>query len=279
MEFGDNFFGASCTEVPLQLNLPTAQVTFLRDTARHAKVNRIIAPEPAPCATMPAPSGDGNNLHKYFSSQTSTATMVKKESEDSAAPAAKMEPKEPKDSKMSAFERKRLENIAANQAIMKDLSTTAKKIIPKTAAPKPPRSKTPRKREPPVKKEATRPTRTSSRIAGLEADGEGAKRKFEEEFQFAQDEAKAKKMRVAGDLNLSDIAVEGKKWTNDLTSIMRGAQPYERTFDESDIKTTTDQELKSLREKMSGLELYKTWEPNGEKSLLFIRIAQLLTVI
>ncbi|KAL5354193.1 Sterol 3-beta-glucosyltransferase [Pseudogymnoascus australis] len=191
--------------------------------------------------------------------------MVKKESEDSTATAAKMEPK---DSKMSAFERKRLENIAANQAIMKDLSTTAKKIIPKTAAPKPPRSKTPRKREPPVKREATRPTRTSSRIAGLEADGEGAKRKFEEEFQFAQDEAKAKKMRVAGDLNLSDIAVEGKKWTNDnnfLSSIMRGAQPYERTFDDSDIKTTTNEELKSLREKMSGLELYKTWEPNDIK--------------
>jgi hypothetical protein len=205
--------------------------------------------------------------------------MVKKESEDSTATTAKMEPK---DSKMSAFERKRLENIAANQAIMKDLSTTAKKIIPKTAAPKPPRSKTPRKREPPVKREATRPTRTSSRIAGLEADGEGAKRKFEEEFQFAQDDAKAKKMRVAGDLNLSDIAVEGKKWTNDdnfLSSIMRGAQPYERTFDDSDIKTTTDQELKSLREKMSGLELYKTWEPNGENGPLCFYIGLVLTAI
>lgn len=204
--------------------------------------------------------------------------MVKKESEDSTATTTKMEPK---DSKMSAFERKRLENIAANQAIMKDLSTTAKKIIPKTA-PKPARSKTPRKREPPVKREATRPTRTSSRIAGLEADGEGAKRKFEEEFQFAQDDAKAKKMRVAGDLNLSDIAVEGKKWTNDdnfLAGIMRGAQPYERTFDDSDVKTTTDQELKSLREKMSGLELYKTWEPNGENDTLLLYIAQVLTII
>ena len=174
------------------------------------------------------------------------------------------------DAKMSAFERKRLENIAANQAIMKDLSTTAKKIIPK-AVPKPAPSKAPRKRAPPIKREASRPTRTSSRIAGLEADNETSKRKAEEDFQFAQDEARAKKMRVAGDLNLSDIVVEGKKWTNDdnfLTSIMRGAQPYERTFDDSDIKTTTDQQLKALREKMSGLELYETWEPNGEKRLL-----------
>jgi hypothetical protein len=35
---------------------------------------------------------------------------------------------------MSAFERKRLENIAANQAILKDLSTSAEKIMPKPVA-------------------------------------------------------------------------------------------------------------------------------------------------
>jgi hypothetical protein len=164
---------------------------------------------------------------------------------------------------ISAFERKRLENIAANQAILKELSTTAKKIIPK-ALPKP---ATPRKRAIPVKKEPCRPTRTSSRLAGLEADSEVAKRKAEDNAELARDEAKAKRMRVAGDLNLSDIAVEGTKWNkseNFLTEIMRGAQPYERTFHEEDIRETTDESLKSLREKMSGLELYDTWEPNGK---------------
>lgn len=165
---------------------------------------------------------------------------------------------------ISAFERKRLENIAANQALLKDLSTTAKKAIPKPA-PKP-AARAPRKKPTPVKKEPAIPTRTSSRLAGLEAEGGLAKRKAEDRAEIARDEAKAKRMRVAGDLNLSDIAVEGKKWSKDenvLAGIIRGAQPYERTFSEEDIKATTDESLKSLREKMSGLELYETWAPNG----------------
>ena len=45
---------------------------------------------------------------------------------------------------------------------------------------------------------------------------------------------------------------------------MRGAQPHFRTFTEDDIKETTDEGLKALREKMSGLELYEGWEPNRE---------------
>jgi hypothetical protein len=49
---------------------------------------------------------------------------------------------------------------------------------------------------------------------------------------------------------------------------VRGAQPHFRTFTEDDIKETTDEGLKALREKMSGLELYEGWEPNRESWLL-----------
>ena len=49
---------------------------------------------------------------------------------------------------------------------------------------------------------------------------------------------------------------------------MRGAQPHFRTFTEDDIKETTDEGLKALREKISGLELYEGWEPNRERLLL-----------
>lgn len=164
---------------------------------------------------------------------------------------------------ISAFERKRLENIAANQAMLKDLSTTANKIIQK--APKPAAPRAPRKKAPPAQKENIRPTRTSSRIAGIEADSETAKRKADDEYELAKETARAKRLRVTGDLDLSDIVVEGKKWNkgeNFLSSIMRGAQPYERSFTEDDIKETTNAGLKALREKMSGLELYDTYEPN-----------------
>lgn len=168
---------------------------------------------------------------------------------------------------MSAFERKRLENIAANQAILKDLSAAAEKIIPKPAL-KPAAPRAPRKKVA-VKKEAVRPSRTSSRIAGIEADSETAKRKAEDEYELAKETARAKRQRVTGDLDLSQIVVEGKKWNksdNFLSSVMRGAQPYERTFTEDDIKQTTDKGLKALREKMSGLELYDTYHPNRKST-------------
>jgi hypothetical protein len=175
-----------------------------------------------------------------------------------------MAPGKKEKASMSAFERKRLENIAANQAILKDLSTSAEKIIPKPA-PKSKAATTSRKKATPVKREEPRPTRTSSRIAGFEADSETAKRKAEVEYEFAKEQAKAKKQRVAGDLSFNDIVVEGKKWNKDdnfLSGIMRGAQPHVRTFTEDDIQETTDEGLKALREKMSGLQLYEGYEPN-----------------
>jgi len=175
---------------------------------------------------------------------------------------------------MSAFERKRLENIAANQAMLKDLSASADKILSKTASK--PGSTTTRKRPAPVKREEPRPTRTSSRLAGLEAESEASKRKAEVEYTFAKEQAKAKRQRVSGDLNFNDIIVEGKKWNKDdnfLSGIMRGAQPNVRTFTQDDIKETTDEGLKALRERMSGLELYDRYEPNRMcSSLFFIEI-------
>lgn len=168
---------------------------------------------------------------------------------------------------MSAFERKRLENIAANQAMLKDLSNAAQKIIPQPAPKKPvgaPRGK--RIKSEPVKRDSPRPTRTSSRLAGIEADSETHKRKAEVDAEFAAEQNKARKRRISGDLNLSDVVAEGKKWDKGsefLSGIMRGAVPYQRTFTEDDIKETTNKGLKALREKMSGLELYDAYEPNS----------------
>lgn len=183
--------------------------------------------------------------------------------EDGGMAETKQEESEVKPEKtgISAFERKRLENIAANQALLKDLSTTANKVIPKPP-PKPAAAPKKRRREAPAPRESTRPTRTSSRLAGIEADDEVARRKAEENAEVAREETKAKRTRISGDLNLSDVAVGGKG-LSDLTGIVRGAQPYERTFNEEDIQETTDVDLKSLREKMSGLKLYENWLPNG----------------
>ena len=164
---------------------------------------------------------------------------------------------------MSAFERKRLENIAANRAILTDISATAKKIIPKPTPKAPPKRKS---RGEQVKREAPIPTRRSSRQAGLDADNETLKRKMEVEAESQAETAKAKKMRVVDDLDLANITVEGRKFNGGLDSlqgIVRGAQPGVRTFTEDDVTETTNAGLKDLRLRMSGLKLYKHWAPNG----------------
>lgn len=174
--------------------------------------------------------------------------------------------KEP--AEMSAFERRRLENIAANKALLNDISATAKKVIPDKPAPKPaPKRKA---RAEPVKRESARPTRMSSRLAGLDADNETLKRKMEVEAQFEASKAASKKLRTSDDLNLGDIAVDGKKWGGNLDTmrgIFRGAEPGVRTFSEEDIKETTDAGLKDLRLRMSSLKLYEHWAPNGTSKM------------
>ena len=171
---------------------------------------------------------------------------------------------------MSAFERKRLENIAANREILKDISTTAAKIIPekkpilKSSAPRR------RPRTEPVKREATKPTRMSSRLAGMEADSEDLKRRMAVDIENEIANYKAKKRRVNEDLTLGDVVVEGKKWGNSvdgLKGIIRGAEPGIRTFTEDDVKETTDKSLKDLRLRMGALNLYEHWLPNGKHPL------------
>ena len=172
---------------------------------------------------------------------------------------------------ISEYELQRQANIAERDALLKQLSldATSAGFGSKRAKNAISGSKAPKKRAPAKKiKEEVVPRRTSSRIKGLEADSEVAKRKAEDEYEAVQEAARIKRQRVSGDLDLKDIVVTGSGW--DKTQNMfgdvvnRGAQPYERTFGDSEVKATTDKELRELREKMSGLGLYEGFEPNRE---------------
>lgn len=191
---------------------------------------------------------------------------------DEAAPEPESPPvpvKKEAPATMSAFEKRRLENIAANQALLKDISATASKILP-ASKPTPTRASKPSKRskDAPVKREPAMATRRSSRVAGLGPDKDDAKRAFEDTALESPLE-RAKRMRFSGDLNLGDALVEGKKWSASLEGLQglkglsRGAQPGQRTFTEDDIKNTTDKDLKDLRLRMDGLKLYEGWMPNS----------------
>ncbi|KAL8909270.1 MAG: hypothetical protein Q9207_000280 [Kuettlingeria erythrocarpa] len=171
---------------------------------------------------------------------------------------------------LSDYERQRQENIAQRDKLLRQLALDASSAglgpgqKPKSARAAP-------KKKPAVKriKEEVVPRRTSSRIAGIEADSEVAKRKAEDEYVAVQEAARVKRQRISGPLDLSEIQIAGEGWDKNDTSLVdifrRGADPGLRTFGEEEVKETTDKELRALREKMSGLELYDGFEPNQIK--------------
>lgn len=180
-----------------------------------------------------------------------------------------MAPKK-EEKQLSAFELMRLKNMAANKAILNGIETTAAKImppskphVPKTSS----RSSRPPRRSEPVKREPTRPTRQSARLAGIGTDSDVLTRKRAVEEENEAEKARQKRTRVSGDLSLGDIIVEGRKYESGLDGIkglaVRGAQPGVRTFTEEDIIETTDDNLKELRTRMGKLQLYEKWAVQG----------------
>ena len=173
---------------------------------------------------------------------------------------------------LSEYELQRQANIAERDALLKQLALDAAStgLAPKPISKPSTNANRSHRRKSAVKKivEEVGPRRTSSRLAGLTADSEVAKRKAEDEYVAVQEAARAKRQRVSGDLDLKDIVVAGKQWDKSenflVDVITRGGKPYERTFGDREVKETSDKELRALREKMSGLELYDGFEPNSK---------------
>ena len=169
---------------------------------------------------------------------------------------------------LSDYELARQEKIAKNQALLKQLQLDAQQTgiggKPKAASS----SGTKRKR--PVEKkvkEEVAPRRSSRRLQGIVADSEVARQKQEEEAVAFQEHQRAKRMRVSDEINLDDAITNGRTWNragNWLTAV-GPANPGERTFDVQDVKDTTDKELREVRERMSGLQLWEGAEPSRIK--------------
>jgi WD40 repeat protein len=173
---------------------------------------------------------------------------------------------------ISDYERKRQETIAKNQALLRNLALDAAEaglapVRSKKSTSTSTSSKTKKKPVPKIKDEDG-PRRTSSRLKGIVADSEVAKRKAEDESEAFRAAERVKRMRVTGDLNVGDILVSGKSWDG-TGNFLRGvgpAVPYERTFDVDDVDVKTgSKELKALRERMSGLQIWEGVEPGKIK--------------
>ncbi|KAI3337996.1 WD40-repeat-containing domain protein [Ustulina deusta] len=168
--------------------------------------------------------------------------------------------------KLSAFEARRRENVANNAKLLKDTADLGAKMR-KAAAP-PPRPVAPRKRKAaePAVRTRVMPVRQSARLAGAGSESKDTLVKLEDVPVELRDRA-PKRVRTNGDLQLSNLQVEGKRWssTDALASFVQGARPGLRTFTDDDIKKTTDEKLKSLRQDLNDLTLFGGWQPNDIK--------------
>ncbi|KAI0845382.1 WD40 repeat-like protein [Daldinia vernicosa] len=164
---------------------------------------------------------------------------------------------------LSTFEARRRANVVNNAKLLKESAEVAAKMR-KAAAP-PPRATAPKKRRAaePAPRTRIMPTRQSARLAGA-----GAEPSLKlEDVPAELKPPEPKRIRTSGDLQLSNLQVEGQRWssTNALASFVQGAQPGVRTFTEDDIKDTSDSKLKDLRKEMGDLTLYDGWVPNDIK--------------
>lgn len=172
---------------------------------------------------------------------------------------------------LSDVERQRQANIAERDALLKQLTldSQASGLFKTPKAPgsneKQKKKLTPKR----VKKDedsGPTPLRKSSRLQGIAAESEGAKRKAEEEYEAVKEVERARKVRKSDSFTLSDMFVAGQKLSGDsligVDVVSKGvAMPYERTFGDEDIEKTTDKDLRALRKEMSRLKLWESWEP------------------
>lgn len=181
---------------------------------------------------------------------------------------------------ISDFEKQRLANIAERDALLKEITLETQssglysQFLPKGAlgsTAKPKKKPAPKK----VKEESPAPRRVSSRLRGIAAESEVAKRKADEAFEEAQQYERAKRVRKSDAFGFDDMVISGQKLSGDsligVDVVNKGvAKPYERTFSDSDIKETTDKDLKILREEMSGLRMWEAWEPNSMRGCILL---------
>ena len=186
---------------------------------------------------------------------------------------------------LSEFEKQRLANIAERDALLKKLTLESQSSglfsTPKSSNSSATKSK--KRPTPKIKKEEEdlTPRRTSSRLKGIAAESEVAKRKADDEYDAMREADRLKRMRRTDSFTQADMFVAGQKLTGDsligVDVITKGvARPYERTFGDDDIEKTTDKDLKALREEMNGLSLWESWDPQSKYLTIHVRKASIL---
>lgn len=150
------------------------------------------------------------------------------------------------------YEQRRQENILKNKLLLQQLQLDTVTLASKKKRRAPSKPTTRKKKDTSAPVEPV-PRRQSSRLAGIPAESETVKRRYEEEAAAYVEAERAKRMRVSEDATFDVAGI-------DLT--LRGDR-YKRTFTDEDVKNSENQDVKKLREKMMRLKLYERWAPNG----------------
>ena len=156
---------------------------------------------------------------------------------------------------MNEYERIRLENIAKNEALLKEIGLQGKSLLP----PPSKKTHTPVKRKPPVKREVAdiTPRRTSARLSGLPAESEAARKKAEAEKEAFLEAERAKRRRVEGPIELVDVIQDGDTWEDAKTVLAAVTRtPVARQYRERPEDPNDTARLKSTRKEMAGLSLH-----------------------
>ncbi|KAI1258746.1 WD40-repeat-containing domain protein [Xylariaceae sp. FL1019] len=169
---------------------------------------------------------------------------------------------------MSDFATRRQQNVQKNAALLKDTAeigakikkAATKPVVPKKRPAAVPTPRSTRARDPVL------PTRRSARHLGVKTDDTESSVKVED-IPVELKDREPKRVRKNGDLSLTDLQVDGKRWSSKdaLASFVQGAQPGVRTFTGDDIDNTDDQKLKSMRHDLDELKLFDGWNVNDIK--------------
>ncbi|BFZ56754.1 hypothetical protein PYCC9005_003802 [Savitreella phatthalungensis] len=165
---------------------------------------------------------------------------------------------------MNDYEKARAENIAKNEELLREIGLTgaAARIKRETQ----PKSTARRPRPKPKPREENVPRRTSSRLSGLPADSEVARKKAEAEHEALMEQERAKRRRVEGPIELVDVIQDGGTWEI-AKSILADATStsVKREYRPRGDKTSSAQEAKelaSLRQELSSLNLHTKFHVN-----------------
>lgn len=162
---------------------------------------------------------------------------------------------------MNEYERERLANMARNEALLKEIGLAGVKV------PKARPTTTPKKSTTTPKKRAASELvsrRTSSRLSGIPADSEIAKKKYEVENEARLEQEKQKRKRVEGPLELKEVIADGSRW-DEASGLLSEVSKVSTERKATRAKSSTDDDLAQLRAQFGSMRLLAKWEPNRIK--------------